>query len=248
MLPKLYRAAKTDTAKKASTEQSLASTREEEEEREGQQQEQRAEQEVEIDLTREISNTDTYVNQQEFIGSTDPLTPNEEVNNDDENFYENNPLAWRYFTDTEKQEEKGEDKGSKQDQDQDSTRDYVNKEMFTQPPPQDTELPSNGIDANDEELYVNNLLARKKLKNLHLYNDNEKPDISTTTNRAYGVTERSDNLSKLMQQHGQQAQDQSEINGEDEYMYVEVNEESPEEEYEEMATFKTPKFTKKQQR
>ena len=245
MLPILYRAAKTDPAKKESTEQSLASTREEEE-REGQQQEQRAEQEVEIDLTREISNTDTYVNQQEFIGNTDPLTPNKEVNNDDENFYENNPLAWRYFTDTEKQEEKGEDKGSKQDQDQDSTRDYVNKEMFTQPPPQDTELPSNGIDANDEELYVNNLLARKKLKNLHLYNDNEKPDISTTTNRAYGVTERSDNLSKLMQQHEQQAQHQSEINGEDEYMYVEVNEESPEEEYEDMATFKAPKFTKKQ--
>ena len=247
MLPTLYRAAKTDTAKKGSAELSLASTREEEKREEEQQQEQGAEQEVEIELTRETSNTDTYVNQQEFIGSMDPLTPNEEVYNDDENFYENNPLTWRYFTDTEKQEEKGEDKGSKQDQDQESTRDYINKEIFTQPPPKDTELPSNGIDANDEELYVNNLLARKKLKDLHLYNDNEKPDISTTTNRAYGVTERSDNLSKLMQQHGQQAQHQSEINGEDEYMYVEVNEETPEE-YEDMATFKAPNFTKKQQR
>lgn len=249
VLPKLYRAAKTNTAKNGSTEQSLASTREEEErEEEQQQQEQGAEQEVEIELTRETSNTDTYVNQQDFINSTDPLTPSDEVNNDDENFYENNPLAWRYFTDKEKQEEKGEDKGSEQDQE--STRDYVNKEMFTQPPPEDTELPSNGIDASDEELYVNNLLTRKKLKDLQLY-DNEKPDISTTTNRAYGVTERSDDLSNLMLQHEQQqhqAQHQSETNGEDEYIYVEANKESPEEEYEDMATFKAPNFTKKQQR
>ncbi len=255
MLPTLYtRAAKTDTAKEGSTEESLASTREEgeegEREEEQQQQLQRgAEQEVETEVMREISNSDMYINQQEFTNSTDPLTPSEEVN-DDENFYENNPLAWRYFRDKEKVEEKRTEGEREQDHEQDSTRDYVNKEMFTQLPPVDTGLSSNGIDASDEELYVNNLPARKKLKDLNLY-DNKKSDISTTINRAYGVTERSDDLFNLMQPHeepDEQAQEQSEANGEDEYVYMEVHEDSPEEEYEDMASFKASNITKKQPR
>jgi hypothetical protein len=248
MLPTLYtRAAKTDTAKEGSTEESLASTREEEEEEQQQQQlQQGAEQEVETEVMRETSNSDMYINQQEFTNSTDPLTPSEEV--DDENFYENNPLAWRYFRDKEKEEEKRTE--PEREKDHDSTRDYVNKEMFTQPPPLDTGLPSNGIDTSDEELYVNNLLARKKLTDLNLY-DNDKPDILTTTNRAYGVTERSDDLSNLMQQHEQQqqqAQEQNETNGEDEYVYMEVHEDGPEEEYEDMASFKASNILKKQPR
>ena len=258
ILPTLYRAAKSETAKKGSTEQSLASTKEEEgreeEEEEEEQTQQGAEQqgvgqEVEIEVERETSNSDMYVNQQEITNSTDPLTSNEETN-DDENLYENNPLARRLFRD--EKEEEGKEKQQEVEQDQESTRDYVNKEVFTQPlAPLDTALPSNGVDANDDELYVNNLLARKKLKDLSLY-DNEKPDISTATNRAYGVTERSDNLSHLMQSNDQrqwqQWEQRSETNGEDEYVYIDVNKDSPEEEYEDMATFQAPNFTKKQRR
>ena len=243
ILPTLYnRAAKTDTAKKGSTEQNLASTTDE---REREEEQQAMEQEVKTELEREISNSDMYVNQQELASSTDPLTPSEEVN-DDENFYENNPLARRYFRAKEKEEEKGREQENEQDQE--STRDYVNKAMFTQPPNLNTELPSNGVEPNDDELYVNNLLARKKLQGLPLY-DSEKSDISTTTNRAYGVTKRSDNLINLMQQQQpNQQQQQSETNGENEYVYVDVNKDSPEEEYEDMAAFQAQKFAKKQRR
>ena len=244
VLPTLYnRAAKTDAAKKGTTGQNLASRKEEEESVEEQQQ--RTEQEVKTELEQGTSDSDMYVNQQEFTSSTDPLTPGEEVN-DDENFYENNPLAQRYFRDKEKEEENGREQ--EKEQDQQSTRDYVNKAMFTQPPPLDTHLPSNGVEPSDDELYVNNLLARKKLQDLCLY-DNKKPeDISTTTNRAYGVTKRSDGLTNLMQQQPLNQWQKSEINGEDEYMYMDVNKDSPEEEYEDMATFQAPKFAKKQRR
>ena len=261
ILPTLYRAAKSETAKKGSTEQSLASTKEgegrEEEEQEQIQQgveqqwagHQGAGQEVEIEVERETSNSDMYVNQQEITNSTDPLTPSEEPN-DDENLYENNPLARRLFRD--KKQEEGKEKQQEVEQDQENTRDYVNKEMFTQPlAPLDTVLPSNGVDANDDELYINNLLARKKLKDLSLC-ESEKSDISTATNMAYGVTERSDNLSLLMQPNDerrrQQWEQRSETNGEDEYVYMDVNKDSPEEEYEDMATFQAPNFTKKQGR
>ena len=240
-LPTLYKVAKTDTAKKGSTEQRLASTKEEEErEEEVEQQQQGVEQQQAEQQGAEIELSDTYyVNQQEFTQSTDPLTPAEEEVVEDENFYENNPLARKFYRgkkEKEKEKENGKDRERKEGN-QESTRDYVNKEMFIQPsPPLGTELASNGVDTNnDDQLYVNNLLARK------LY-ENERPDISTTPNKAYGVTERSDNLSDLMQPN----QQQSETNGEDEYVYVDIDKDTPEEEYEDMANFQKTNFTNKQ--
>ena len=261
ILPTLYRAAKADTKKNGSTEQTLASTKEEEETGEKEGEGQGAGQAVEKELERETStNSDMYVNQQEFTKSTDPLTPSDEVADDDDDLYENNPLARRYFRDKE-EKEKGQVQETTRDyvnqavftqppsNSVETTRDYVNQAVFTQPPTLDTHLPSNGVEANDDELYVNNLLTRKKLKDLYLY-DNQKQDISTVTNRAYGVTERSDDLRNLMQQELQQQpnqRQQGETNGEDEYMNVDTNQDIVEEEYEDMATFQAPKF-KKQRR
>lgn len=244
ILPTLYRATKTNTKKNESTEQNLTSAKVEEPGEEKGKAEQMGErqvteQRVGKEPDREMSiNSDMYVNQQEFTSSTDPFTPTDD--DDGDHLYENNPLARRYFREKEEKEK---------EQAHETTRDYVNQAVFTQPPTLDTQLPNNGVEANDDELYVNNLLARKKLKDLH-HHDNQTQDISTVKNRAYGVTERSDDLSNLMQRGPEQQQlsqqrQHSETIGEDGYVNVDTtNQDSPEEEYEDMAMFQTPKFKK----
>ena len=234
IIPTLYKAKKDGKIKNDESTEQTSTSSNEKAEGEGQGTGKEEEQEA--------SNSDLYVNQQEFTRSSDPLTPSDTVANDDD-LYENNPLARRYFRDKEKEQQ--------QDLDNDKGL-YVNREVFTQTPTLDTpsdkaqpptlDTPSdNKFEGNDDELYVNNLRVRQKLKDLPLY-ENQRTDISTTTNKAYGVTERSEALNIILQQ--QQEQEQCE-NGEDEYVYVDVNKDSPEEEYEDIAMFQAQKFTKK---
>lgn len=260
LLPTLYKASKTDntsSTKNETTQHNSIAITDITEVEEGE------EQKVEQD-----ANGDLCIDQEEFAKVTDPLTPRDEIN-DDNHLYENYPLVQsslqkmeketdqesiedlyvnqEVFTTTlqDRQHRNGVRGNHAQDSEEEKNEDsnYVNQAAFTQPTstPQRTKDSSGIEDTVDQQLYVNNLLARKKLKGLP-FHENERQDITTTTNRAYGVTDRSTD-SRHLQTHQQQegeveGEQESEVDGEDEYVYAEVNKDSTDD-YEDMAKFRT---------
>ena len=184
------------------------------------------------------NNEDSYVNVQDV--ATPIVTPthnrDKTETETDEALYENNPFARKLEKNKKalKKEEEKEDENNEL---------YVNQDEFKRP----TSLETRGNEEdNEDELYVNTDRAREEFADLESVESpiymNQGQSISTSTNKAYGVTTRSENLEELQQQMEREAQD----NGrEEEYVYVEVTANSPEDEYHDMSTFDIQKFLKK---
>ena len=115
-----------------------------------------------------------------------------------------------------------------------SKHSYMNKQEFVRP----SSLPDNPLQANEldtsEALYVNTVHTREISTSDSPVYVNANRAISTSSNKAYGVTKHSEDEIGLHQ-------DTSEVDngGEDEYVYVDVEPDAPEEVYEEMASFDT---------